>query len=225
MQYDHNRSEIDSNIVPLSNNVNDNRTNGIECIGNHESTFCSEFEKRDAKNDTDDDDYKINIFRYKFEDNFTSELYAFAKIHQYDHRKDFKEAWENWVKENEELVDREVRRLTNIGYDGDIIDKMFKSARDYFRKKSSVKKTPQKRRNYITIQKDLLAAIDNHVKTNINTKPSIGFDIFCKENIELLKNEIVNLCKSGITDHNEIRDKFKKTYKNRYFMITKKESL
>ncbi len=33
----------------------------------------------------------INIFRFKFTQEFMSELYKFSKIHQYDHRKDFKE--------------------------------------------------------------------------------------------------------------------------------------
>ena len=225
MQYEIIRINNDSNIVPLYTNTNNDGTNHTECIGNIESKFCSEFENKDAEYDKTSDDYKINIFRYKFEETFTQHLYTFAKIHQYDHRKDFKEAWDNWIKENEELIDREVRCLTNTGYDGDIIDKMFKSARYYFRKKSTERKPPQKRRNYINIQKELLDSIDTHIKRNINNtdyKPSTGFDMFCRENIELLKKEIVNLCNNGIRDHNEIRDKFKKTYKNRYFIITNK---
>ena len=46
---------------------------------------------------------------------------------------------------------------------------------------------------------------------------SNGFDDFCKEYIELLKIEVTNLCKSGIKDSEEIKNKIKKTYKNRYF--------
>jgi len=34
----------------------------------------------------------VKIYRYKFSDEFIEELYKFSKIHQYDHRKDFKEA-------------------------------------------------------------------------------------------------------------------------------------
>ena len=41
----------------------------------------------------------------KFIEEFTSELYKFSKIHQYDHRKDFKEAWNIWVEDNQGLVD------------------------------------------------------------------------------------------------------------------------
>ena len=46
-----------------------------------------------------------NIYRYKFADDFTCELSKFSKIHQYDHRNDFKEAWDVWVKENNNCWD------------------------------------------------------------------------------------------------------------------------
>ena len=167
----------------------------------------------------------INIFRYKFTEDFTIELYKFSKIHQYDHRSDFKEAWNIWTEENEDLVDEEIRRLSNLGYDGDILDKMFKSARYYFRKKSTEKKEPQKRRVYIGVEKELLEAIDKHIIQNVNNtdyKPSDGFSVFCKENIEILQEEVNRLYKCGLTNHIEIKDKIKKTYKNRYFMLVTK---
>ena len=54
---------------------------------------------KSINNDVNDDINK-NIYRYKFTDDFTSELFKFSKIHQYDHRKDFKEAWEIWMEDN-----------------------------------------------------------------------------------------------------------------------------
>ena len=87
------------------------------------------------------------IYRYKFTEELTAELFKFSKIHQYDHRKDFKEAWAIWLENNEYLVETEIRRLKNFGYIGDIRDKMFKSARYYLRKKSTEKKAPAERRN------------------------------------------------------------------------------
>ena len=176
-------------------------------------------------NEDVDDEININIYRYKFIEEFTNELYKFSKIHQYDHRKDFKEAWNIWVEYNQCFVDEEVRRLSNLGYDGDIIDKMFKSARYYFRKKSTEKKEPQKRRMYIGVEKELLEAMDKHILQNVKNKeykPSDGFSIFCKENIEILQEEVNRLCKCGLTNHIEIKDKIKKTYKNRYFMLVTK---
>jgi len=183
--------------------------------------------KDEREDEREDELFNINIFRYKFSDDLTKPLYQFSKIHQYDHRKDFKEAWNIWIEENVDLVNTEIKRLTELEYKGDILDKMFKSARYYFRKKSTEKKDPQKRRSYVGIQSELLVVMDKHInanKRNDNYKPSTGFDEFCKEYIEILKLEVSSLCKSGITNSEEIKNKIKKTYKNRYFMSISKLS-
>jgi hypothetical protein len=113
----------------------------------------------------------------------------------------------------------------NIGYDGDILDKMFKSARYYFRKKSTEKKAPMKRRVYVGSQKDLLESMDEHIKSKIDSndfKPSEGFEEFCVGNVNILKEQVNILSRAGFTDPNEIKAKIKKTYKNRYFLIISK---
>jgi hypothetical protein len=102
---------------------------------------------------------------------------------------------------------------------------MFKSARYYFRKKGTEKKAPSQRRDYIGVQKNLLETMDKHIRIGISTedyKPSDGFDDFCKKNIDILKEEVSNLCKNGFTDSNQIKNKIKKTYKNRYFLFISK---
>ena len=183
--------------------------------------FLPNINDRNEDRKDDDELFDVNIFRYKFDDKFTGPLYQFSKIHQHDHRNDFKAAWNIWIEENEDLITTEVKRLTELDYKGDILDKMFKSARYYFRKKSTEKKVPQKRRSYVGIQSELLEAMDKHINANKksdNYKPSSGFDEFCKQNIEILKVEVVNLCKNGLKDSEEIKNKIKKTYKNRYFM-------
>ena len=162
------------------------------------------------------------IYRYKFRSEFVDELYKFSKIHQYDHRKDFKEAWQLWIENNDDIVTDEVRILSNSGYDGDILDKMFKSARYYFRKKSTEKKEPAKRRKYCGLSKDVLDAMDKHISSNITNddyKPSSGFESFCSIHSELLKDESNRLMTNGFV---EIHEKLKKTYKNRYFIFISK---
>ena len=165
------------------------------------------------------------IYRFKFTKEFMDELYNFSKIHQYDDRRDFKDAWAIWIEENEEIVNDEKNRLSLLGYDGDIVDKMFKSARYYFRKKSDVKVEPVKRRQYIKLSKELLQIIDKHIVDNIysdNYKPKTGFSIFCEENEYNLNEETVRMLEQGISDKDLIREKIKKTYKNRYFILTNK---
>lgn len=75
------------------------------------------------------------IFRYKLSDNIMELITQFAKIHQYDDRHAYKEAWENYVNEKREIIDREVYRLSELNYKGDVMDKMFKAGRYYFRAK------------------------------------------------------------------------------------------
>jgi hypothetical protein len=168
---------------------------------------------------------KNNIYRYKFDETIINEIHNFSKIHEFDQRNDFKDAWNNWLIKNNLIVTLETQRLIDLGYQGDIIDKMFKSARYYFRKKSTEKKEPTKRRSYVGIQKELLDSMDSHILKNIKNndyRPANGFDEFCKENLDLLKNEVNKLVSYDITDINEIKNKIKKTYKNRYFMIINK---
>lgn len=172
-------------------------------------------------------DINIQIYRYKFTADFMNALYIFSKVHQYDHRKVFKEAWEVWLEENENIVSSELKRLTELGYEGNIVDKMFKSARYYFRKKSTEKKALSERRDYVSVDKRFLESIDKHINSGIiqeNYKPSDGFDEFCQIHLDLLKEQVHLLCKNGFTNSNEIKEKIKKTYKNRYFLAVKQYS-
>ena len=175
-----------------------------------------------------DNEYTISsprVFRFKFNDEFVKILEVFSKIHQYDDRDTFKEAGNSWITENDEMVQNEIEHLERLGYDGDIKDKMFKSARYYFRKKNTEKKEPVKRREYINVSKELLEKMDLHIKNHLNDlnyTPKDGFNTFCDEYTGLLKEGIAKICHTGLTDASIIYKKMKKTYKNRYFMLTNK---
>lgn len=207
---------FESNLLDNDHYIDGRRINTIE----------PELELEPATLDIKDDENLIHsnltIYRYKFSDQFMDELFRFAKIHEHDDRKTFKEYWKTWTEENEDIVDIEFRRLNELGYEGDIYDKMFKSARYYFRKKDMQKKPPTNRRIYIGLQKKLLESMDDHIKQNMDLKPSDSFEQFCRENVSLLKEEIVQLCQSHITDPEDIKYKFKKAFKNRYFLLMNK---
>jgi hypothetical protein len=168
----------------------------------------------------------VNIFRFKFTEDVMNELNVFAKIHQYDDRHTFKEAWVNWIELNADLVNKELCRLETLGYEGDPIDKMFKSARYYYRKKSTEKTEPKDRRQYVSVQHELLDGMDEHIRQSILTtpdfKPQNGFIDFCNIRRDLLKDSVAKLIEGGLTNPQEIQAKIKKTYKNRYFMMVKK---
>ena len=168
------------------------------------------------------DKIERSIYRFKFTEEFMEELYNYSKIHQYDHRKDFKEAWEKWCDEKADIISKETERLIELGYkDEDNIEtKMFKSARYYFRKKNPIKSEPKQRRQYISVDHELLEAMDRHIITNDN-KPETAFLLFCKENEGILRQSVSQICAQGINDQKQIQNKIKKTYKNRYFLLTK----
>ena len=96
------------------------------------------------------------VFRFKFDEKMVENLYNFSKVHQNIDRQSYKEAWEKWVQENREEIDRESERLKSIGYTGDVVTKMYKSARYYFRTKSVVKEQPKERRKYVAANTDII---------------------------------------------------------------------
>jgi hypothetical protein len=173
----------------------------------------------------EEEKYENNIYRFKFTQSFMDELSQFSKVHQYDDRHIFKEAWKKWSEEDQtELIDEEIQRLSMLGYEGDILDKMFKSARYYFKNKSSIKNDAKERRTYVNISKEILDLMDLHIKSNMKAdknKPSDGFTMFCNMYKDELNKEVGILIQKNFTDATMISTKFKKTYKNRYFNITK----
>ena len=168
------------------------------------------------------------IFRFTFSDMFKDELFRFSKINQYVERKQFKENWKDWVVANRSLVDDELNRLTELKYDGDIEDKMFKSARYYFRKKTeSTENKSKARRKYSALSKEFLTQIDDFIRDSLtkdNYQPKNTFEQFCldKANHNLIRETIRNIRDTDpTTELSEIENKIKKTYKNRYRLIIK----
>jgi endo-alpha-1,4-polygalactosaminidase (GH114 family) len=170
------------------------------------------------------DDNKKLIFRYKFSDDFAEQLYEFSKIHQYDERLTYKEAWALWIEENKDLITNETKRLNELGYEGNILEKMFISSRYYFRKKSTEKRKQQSRQCYIRVSQCLLNKMDEHILKILpngiteTMKPSTSFIEFCEKNVDILEEEVKLLLGKGMKEPSEIKDKIKKTYKNRYFI-------
>lgn len=159
------------------------------------------------------------IYRYKFTEDFSTRLYNFAKIHEYDDRATFKEAWEEWSRENDETMENETQRIIMLGYKGNIIQKMFKSARYYYRKKGTKKKAPtQPRKTYVSLPDKILKDMDLYIQSCNKMKPSESFHLFCEENPEILRENAEWFQQNGYATSEEIHDKIKKTYKNRHFI-------
>ena len=179
------------------------------------------------------------IFRFDFSINVVNEIAAFAELHMNDDRKEYKIAWDLWCVKNRRMILDETMRLSQIGYNGDTLDKMFKSGRYYFRKKSKAVQgsaaaavavqgsaaVAVKKRSYITIQPDTLSHIDAHIREHIQDydfTPNTGYNAFLKSHRETVMSETENLRRKFEMTDADIEIKIKKTYKNRYYVTTRK---
>ena len=195
--------------------MNNDKTNEI----NYKNLFlCKDKLHKEEKEEKKEE--KKSIYRFNFSEDFIEELSNFSKIHQFDDRHVFKEAWKIWMNENEDLVNKEKEYLENLHYNGDILDKMFKSARYYFRKKNFMREEhPIEKKKYTPINKVFLKKMDDFIKLNKQIKPSDCFILFCKEYDTDMNIEINILLETGNYDSIEIKKKMVKTFNNRYYKI------
>jgi hypothetical protein len=177
----------------------------------------------------------LQTSRFLFSEIITELLEEFSKKHQYDERKEYKTEWQEWVNNAEikPLIDEETERLRSLGFMGDVLKKMFKSARYYYRSKPSKHQQSniKPERTYETLPIEILEKIDQHIKLQIKNnviiennqikclvKPAICFEKFCKES----KSLFLELNNDQIRTNENIKlvlEKLKKTYKNRYYNI------
>lgn len=172
--------------------------------------------------DTIDTNTKVSIqtLRHDFGEKFMEELKYFATIHKYDERKVFKEAWNQWTNQDsiQMQIQEEVERLKNAGYEGDVLDKMFKSARYYFRKKQE-KTEEVPRKQYISLCPRFLEQIDIFIMELLKSEshsPASAYEKFCKHKKDLIVSQ-VNVLINLKTE--EIYIKLKKTFKNRFHVM------
>ena len=170
-----------------------------------------------------------SVYRFKLQPHIVEAVTRFAKIHQYDKRCDYKEAWKLWCEEEGEMIQREINRLMNIGYEGDVIDKMYKAGRYYFRnKKMNEDKEPKKRRHYVSMDSAILEAMDEHIAAcfeNNDFTPANGYDWFVNQYTPILGVEIKRLLEEEPElKASYISSKIKKTYKNRYYLFASNQN-
>jgi hypothetical protein len=151
-------------------------------------------------NDTNNNNnHIIRVLRFEFSNAVIDALKAFTEVHRYDDRKTYKEAWAQWLAHDEiaALLKSDVERLTNLGYTGDVADKLYKSGRYYFRTReptvqrsslwphtppSVTTSTPNDAngvrrgsgnqgspRKYVTMGRELLHAMDDHIERGLRT--------------------------------------------------------
>jgi len=174
---------------------------------------------------TDTKKKAAKTYRFKFSDGFLNNLMEFSRIHRFDDAIAFKDSWKLWCDENKGLIKDESDVLKARGYEGDALVKMYKSARYYFKNKSTEKKDAKKRRQYVGLNPEFREAVDAHIESvslRQEMKPAEGYINFMddKKYAVLIGLEKVRLESYNFTKEETV-SKLKKTYKNRYFNMKK----
>ena len=187
-----------------------------------------------------DQNITLKTYRFILSNEMIEQLSNFAKIHQHDDRKTFKEEWDKWIKNDNitMLINKEIKQLSSNGCNKDIIDKMYKSARYYYRNKSIKEKNTNPRKTYEHTSKEIQEKMNAHIynqiaqnshyieKDTINEKkickisPAESFNNYLEENKhDLLKELSNNQNKVTREDCENLIQKYKKIYKNRFYNI------
>lgn len=157
---------------------------------------------------------------FNYSDNFAEMLANFAALHLEDKSKDFKASWKTWTANHTAEIKTETEKMKGDGYLGDVAEKMYFSARYYYRKKAIRERTAapdisnqeakSPRKKYEAIDKSVLVQMNDHIilQFRLNTDgskltPSKAFANYCK--------------KHDIKDDDA---KLKKTYKNVYWRMS-----
>ena len=150
----------------------------------------------------------FKVFRFTFSDEITKQLYEFNRIHQFNDKQSYKEAWTQWLQTHQVLIDNESNRLKKLGFEGDMLGKMYHSSRYYIRnqfiKEQPEKKTTRKTRT--TIPKDILREMDEHIKNHSTEKPIEAYRHYLRTQGDQINK-----------DHN-----IHKAYMNRYYVVKQK---
>ena len=175
---------------------------------------------------------KHQIFRFKLNPEIVEMINNFSKLHERADKKTYKEKWNEWLELNKDIIDREKTRLNKLGFKKNVEDKMYRSGRYYFRKKvNNEEKQVKARRKYIACDISFIELIDKHINESIESlktdfKPSKELLVFEEKYINEINDEINRILdiENNIENNIEKKDivsKIKKTYKNRYYLITR----
>ena len=167
---------------------------------------------------------------FKYSDEFAEKLANFATANLDVKNKEFKTLWKIWVDTNRFLVEKEIERMKETGYEGSVEEKMYFSSRYYYRKKAIREKIeldepepednqPQ-RKKYDCIDKNVLIKMNEHIVSQIllSTTNVVGNDQIVSNMTP--SKAFSNYCETfGICDDEST---IKKKYKNLYWRLSNK---
>ena len=181
------------------------------------------------------------IYRFKFSTLMMKHMTTFSNLHKLEDKKEFKESFNNWYDENNEIIRDEIKSLIDKGFQGDeekIKNKMYRSVRYYYKKKAENPNTNNKNKDELEkeeennkednvtptstktkqsirffLPEDIIKTMDRYILEN-NKKPSVMFEEFMNVHLETLEkiDTLQHIQKKG-----KNYEKLKKSFKNRCY--------
>jgi hypothetical protein len=161
---------------------------------------------------------------FKYSDDFAELLSKFSIEHLDSKSKDFKRSWQEWTNTNIAIIQREKEMMKSQGYEGSVDEKMYFSARYYYRKKAIREqneainmedKLPRKK--YESVEKQVLTQMSDHIILQISRHLDVSET--CVVSNMTPSKAFANYCKTYNVSEDDA--KTKKTYKNIYWRISK----
>ncbi len=165
-------------------------------------------------------------FRFKFTRNILNSIKEFSKIHSEDNCDEFLEAFNDWKSLNNELIKTEEQRIINLGFKGNIEEKIYRSSRYYFKnKKNDTCKLLEKtaKTSYIPRNNKFFTMMVNYINQR-PIKASLLFKQFINDSDEVISSEIKKeFCRLRSFELTEDKclQKIKKGFNNAYYKIKK----
>ena len=170
---------------------------------------------------------KINVktIRHTFSSEVVEKLKEFSILHQYEKSKEYRESWKQWTNNEmiKELLDRDIGRLVEAGMNGDIMDRMYKSSRYYYRKnpKTDEPKIPKERKEYEGLPRNMLRDIDNMILCEMIKNIKDGLVLITPQTLyeKYILDNKSNIEEINFTTTEDKMNKLKKTFKNRFYTM------
>lgn len=171
-------------------------------------------------------------FRFDFSKHTIDLLSVFSKEHCDEKCKQFQCSWRDWInKDNiKKTLDEECETLKALGFEGDVYDKMYKSARYYYKKRQDKKDKYEEKQSTVHTNRfssNFLKLMDNIIKSQLNedVKKNNGiersqiefFDNYCNIHRNEIVMELRDIKERKGQIPEDIKEKLKKTYKNRFY--------
>jgi len=164
-------------------------------------------------------------YRFKFNKELLDSIKEFSKLHSNDNCDDFLDAFHLWKRVNNEIISLEEKRILDLGFNGNIEEKIYKSARYYFKNKKNTtyKLNKQLKTNYIPRNPVFFKMMETYINKN-PIKASLLYKEFINETdthiLSEINAEIVRL-KTFELNQTECLQKIKKMFNNAYYKIKK----